>query len=101
MSAEVAIVAGTGGALGHAVAATLAVGGRTVAVGAVRQRPDRDPGGGRGAARTGRIAPPAGPVDVAVAVRIGQDNPAVRLARVYRRVMGLSRGALPTAPAGR
>jgi hypothetical protein len=28
MSAEVAIVAGTGGALGHATAATLAVGGR-------------------------------------------------------------------------
>ena len=30
MSAEVAIVAGTGGTLGHATAATLAVGGRTV-----------------------------------------------------------------------
>jgi NAD(P)-dependent dehydrogenase (short-subunit alcohol dehydrogenase family) len=57
MSAEVAIVAGTGGTLGHATAATLAVGGRTVAVGAVRQRPDRDPGGGRGAVRTGRIGP--------------------------------------------
>ena len=27
----------------------------------VRQRPDRDRGGGRGAARAGRIAPPAGP----------------------------------------
>jgi hypothetical protein len=30
MSGEVAIVAGTGGALGHATAASLAVGGRTV-----------------------------------------------------------------------
>jgi len=30
MGAEVAIVAGTGGALGHATAATVAVGGRTV-----------------------------------------------------------------------
>src|SRR5712691_5939445 len=30
MSGEVAIVAGTGGALGHATAATLAVGGRTM-----------------------------------------------------------------------
>ena len=34
---------------------------RVVAVGDVRQRPDRDRGGGRGAARAGRIAPPAGP----------------------------------------
>ena len=30
MSAEVAIMAGTDGALGHATSATLAVGGRTV-----------------------------------------------------------------------
>jgi len=30
-------------------------------VGAVRQRPDRDRSGGRGAARAGRITPKAGP----------------------------------------
>jgi hypothetical protein len=34
---------------------------RVMAVGAVRQRPDRDRGGGRGAARTDRIAAPARP----------------------------------------
>ena len=55
-----AAMAGAGSAVG------LLLGGhpdhlRVVAVGDVRQRPDRDRGGGRGAARAGRIAPPAGP----------------------------------------
>ena len=45
MSGEVAIVAGTGGALGHAAAATLAVGGRTVVAAGRNEHPlnHRDP----------------------------------------------------------